>query len=218
MQVFQTMTIRGPFEKLRRMPDEIEKRLGGGWSRDRSRESKLNKSSISVDLYCFHCEEAPNREAADLSLSVSRDPNQLRVSNIVPSDVSELPYAQYNAILKEFAGQFAQPAAQSLGLRVEITRPDVTVEDLLPPDVVRALVDFSTQANKRSRATHPRDKARWQKFVIGAHQAHSELGSDILNDWLVQQGWPSDAASELAIEYDRGRALLDQYEMQPQHA
>jgi|SRR5450755_1082312 len=213
MQVFQAMTIWGQPEK---MPDEIEKRLTGGWSRNRSRESKLNKSSLSLELYCFHCEEAPNREAADLWLS--RDSNQLRVSNIVPSDVSELSYAQYNAILKEFAEEFALPAAQSLGLRIEITKPDVTVDDLLPPDVVQALVDFSTQANKGSRASHPRDKVRWQKFLIGAHQAHSELGSDILGDWLVQQGWPSGAARDLAIEYETGRALLKQYERQPQHA
>jgi hypothetical protein len=216
MQLFQGMSIDGQPEKLRRLPDEIEKRLTGGWSRNRPRESKMNKSSLSSELYCFHCEEAPDREAVDVWLS--RDSNQLRVSNIVPSDVSELSYAQYNAILKEFAEQFALAAAQSLGLRVEITRPDVTVEDVLPPDLVRALVDFSTHANKGSRASHPRDKARWQKFLIGAHQAHSELGSDILSDWLVQQGWPSDAASELASEYDRGRALLEQYEMQPQHA
>jgi hypothetical protein len=216
MQVFQAMTIWGPLEKLQRTPDEIEKRLTRGWSRNRSRESALNKSSLSLDLYCFHCEEAPDREAADLWLS--RDLNRLRVSNIVPSDVPEISYAHYNAILEEFAEEFARPAAEVLGLRFEITKPDVTVDELLPPDVVQALVEFSTQANKGSLASHPRDKVRWQKFLIGAHQAHSELGSDILSDWLIQQGWPESAASELATEYDRGRALLDQYEMQPQHA
>jgi hypothetical protein len=155
MQLFQGMSIDGQPEKLRRLPDEIEKRLTGGWSRNRPRESKMNKSSLSSELYCFHCEEAPDREAVDVWLS--RDSNQLRVSNIVPSDVSELSYAQYNAILKEFAEQFALAAAQSLGLRVEITRPDVTVEDVLPPDLVRALVDFSTHANKGSaRIASPR--------------------------------------------------------------
>lgn len=219
MQVFQVMSISGPPEKLQRMPDEIEGHLTPGWSRDRSLESKLNRSRHSEaepQFYCFHCEEAPNREAADLSLS--RDLKQLRVSNIVPTDVTEISYAQYNAILKEFAEQFAQPAAQSLGLSVEISKANITTRDLLPPDVIQSLVDFSRQANKSTGASHPRDKARWQKFVIGAHQAHSELGSDILSDWLVEQGWPSEAARDLAIEYERGRALLEEYERQPLHA
>jgi hypothetical protein len=122
MQLFQGMSIDGQPEKLRRLPDEIEKRLTGGWSRNRPRESKMNKSSLSSELYCFHCEEAPDREAVDVWLS--RDSNQLRVSNIVPSDVSELSYAQYNAILKEFAESSSrwQPhkawgcALRSLGL------------------------------------------------------------------------------------------------------
>lgn len=125
---------------------------------------------------------------------------------------------QYNDILREFVERFAKPAARSLGLGVEVSKPDITVKDLFPPDVVQALIDVSRQANRGSLASHPRDKARWQKFVIGAHQAQSEIGSDILGDWLLQQGWTDKAARDLAIEYERGRSLLEQYKQQPQNA
>ncbi|HUE02835.1 MAG TPA: hypothetical protein VMR62_24930 [Bryobacteraceae bacterium] len=216
MQAFQTLTISGPSEKLRRMPVEIEKLLADGWSRDGALEARLNKSSFSPEIYCFHCEESPNREAADLSLS--RNSNQLRVANIVPSGSSPLSYSQYNAILKEFAERFARPAAQGLGLAVAISRAAITVDDLLPPQVVDALKNFSDQANKKTGAANPNDRARWQEFVIGAHQAHSELDSDVLSDWLIQHGWTDTDAHDLAIEYVRGRYLLDQFERQPQHA
>jgi hypothetical protein len=243
MKVFRELSIRGPYELLQRLPDEIEGRLSGGWSRDRSREAEtrppelyklhedpgvyekgdlygeepeMYRTDAGPELYCFHCEARPNWEAADLWLSL-RNANELRVSNIIPSDVSELSYTQYNAILEEFAG-FALPAARISGLDVEMSKPDLTIRDVFPPDVRRALVWFSDNANRSSGASHPRDKERWQRFVIEAHRAHTPLATDVLNDWLIAEGWTSDAAYKLTIEYENGRALLDQNQRQLQDA
>jgi len=244
MKVLQELSIRGPYELLRRLPDEVERRLSGGWSRDRSREAETRRPSELYDfneepgifekpdlyseepqmyrtdsgpeLYCFHCEARPNREAADLWLSL-RNGNELRVSNIIPSDVSELSDTQYNAIMEEFGG-FALPAARTGGLDVVMSKPDLTIREVFPPDVRRALVWFSDNANRSSGASHPRDKERWQKFVIAAHRARAPIATDVLNDWLVHEGWTSDAAHELSIEYEDGRALLDQNRRQLQDA
>ena len=245
MKVFRDLSISGPYEVLRKLPDEIERRLSGGWSRDRSREAEtrrppelynfqeepgvyqkpdlysdepeMYRTDAGPELYCFHCDATPKREAADLWLSLGNG-NELRVSNIIPSDVPELSYTQYNAILGEFAELFALPAAKASGLEVDISKDDLTIRDVFPPDVVRALTSFSENANRSSRATHPRDKARWERFVIRAHQAHAPLASEILDTWLIDEGWPSDVAHDLSMEYEKGRALLDEYQRQLQDA
>jgi len=245
MKVFRELSIRGPYELLRGLPDEIERRLTGGWSRDRSREAATRRPSElynvreepgiyekpdlyseevdmyrtdeGPELYCFHCEARPNWDAADLWLSL-RNRNELRVSNIVPSDISELSYTQYNAILEEFAERFVLPAARANGLDALMSKPDLTIREVFPPDVQRALVWFSDNANRSSGASHPRDKERWQKFVIAAHRANAPLATDVLNDWLIHEGWTSDAAHELSIEYENGRSLLDQNQRQLQDA
>src|SRR6185437_2583595 len=221
MRVFQTLTVRGRPDKLRRLPDEIEHRLTDGWTRNRVREAELRRNS-SAELYCFHCEadlagEEPYREAADLWIS-SSDSSELLVANIVPTAVSELSYAQYNLILSEFE-RFAKPAAEGLGLSVSISKSDLKISDLLPPDVVHALIAFSENANRMTRAGHPRDKERWETFVTGAHRAHAQLDADTLSRWLVEEGhWPREAAHDLSIEYEQGRSLLEEYERQMQNA
>jgi hypothetical protein len=218
MRVFQELSVHGPYEALRRLPDEIEHRLSGGWSRNRLREAEVRRAPSTVELYCFHCQKEQGKEAADLWMSL-RGSDELRVSNIVPSTIAELSYKQYNDILGEFAKRFAIPAAESIGLEISISYANVAIGDVFPPNVVSALKDFSENANRASLALHPLDKERWETFVIEAHRAHTPLATDILYGWLTEEGgWPREAADRLSIDYEKGRALLDEYQRQLQDA
>ncbi|MGH9614814.1 MAG: hypothetical protein ACRD4P_17250 [Bryobacteraceae bacterium] len=217
MKVFQSLTIRGLDDKLRRLPDEIGERLTRGWSRNRRREAEVRQWKSSMELYCFHCDAEPPREAADLWIS-SSDLSELRISNIVPTAISKLSYSQYNTIFNEFAERFAMPAAEHMGLTVTVSKPDLALDDLLPPDTFRALVDFSENANRMTLASHPMDRERWESFVTGAHRAHAPLDADTLSRWLIESGWPGKAAHELSMEYEQGRSLLEKYERQLQNA
>src|SRR5258708_39895432 len=100
MRILQELVISGPSDRLAVLPDEIEKRLDNGWSRNRTRNIERRRNAL-VELFCFHCEPAPRRKAADLWLLLSE--GQLRVSNIVPSSVNSMSYGEYNRILTEFA-------------------------------------------------------------------------------------------------------------------
>ena len=76
-----------------------------------------------------------------------------------------------------------------------------------------ALRRFNALANKSTGASHPYDRQRWFDFVIQTHTDRSELDPDLLHRWLIEsEDWPEDQASDLAIEYERSRALLARFE------
>jgi hypothetical protein len=86
------------------------------------------------------------------------------------------------------------------------------IEDKLSQSAFDALTRFSALANKSTGASHPYDRQRWFDFVIQAHLESSDLDSDFLERWLIEsEDWPQDQASDLAIEYDRSRALLARF-------
>ncbi len=216
MRAHQELTIFGPTEELKALPGVIETRLSDGWSRNRAQEADLRPNS-TADLYCFHRDTKPPRPAADLWLSLND--GELRVSNIVPSYGRYLSYGDYNEILNEFADKYLFPAARDLGLRVLLTGANLDIRALLSPSVAEALVEFSRNANKMTRASHPRDKERWESFVIAAHRAGAELDSATLRRWLIEEEhWPPDAADDLSIEYDQARSILEEYDRRTQSA
>jgi hypothetical protein len=48
-----------------------------------------------------------------------------------------------NSILHKFARTYSEPLARELGLSVVLTDADIRIQDLLPPDVANALIQFS---------------------------------------------------------------------------
>jgi hypothetical protein len=140
-------------------------------------------------------------------------PGQVYVPNIVPEEKHELSKAEYNQVLTAFHEDVLKPAlaqwAQPHGL--DITKPVVHLDDLLPADLAKSLRAFSNSANKS--ALHPLDQARWRKFLIHSHKKGHEISSDLLKDILVEElSWPDEAAWRLASRYQDGIELLDEYD------
>jgi hypothetical protein len=71
-----------------------------------------------------------------------------------------------------------------------------------------ALRRFSILANHGTGSAHPLDRERWFAFLLHCHQDRCELDTDMLQRWLMEQGWTFERASDLAIEYEFGRGLL----------
>ena len=96
---------------------------------------------------------------------------------------------------------------------VELSGSTEQIEDKLSLSAFEALTRFSALANQSTGASHPKDRQRWFDFVIQAHMERSELDSDFLERWLIEsEDWPQAQASDLAIEYERSRALLARFE------
>ncbi|MGA2739659.1 MAG: hypothetical protein ABSG65_19745 [Bryobacteraceae bacterium] len=133
------------------------------------------------------------------------------MSNVLANEFSSLTYDQYNAIVQEFHDRFALPAASATGVQVELGTADPQIEDFLSAPTARLLRSFSGCANRS--ILHPLDRERWNEFLTAAHREDAPLSASMLQRWLIEEeGWPEDEASNLAIEYEQARGLLEVYE------
>ena len=217
MKVFQDLSI-GPLsaEQERRLIELLESRLVDGWQRDKEREEELRRSSPSKTYwYCFVCSKKENRQHAGLFLAPrgKADPHRLYVSNIVPRDISELDYDQYNRILDEFHARFLASTARELGIPAELSAPVISIDKVLSAEAFQFLKSFSHLANKSTSSSHPNDRQRWFDFLIFVHRCGEHPDESLIERWLVEEErWREDEAAKLMIEYEFARGLLDQYD------
>ncbi|MBI4902813.1 MAG: hypothetical protein HY820_04210 [Acidobacteria bacterium] len=210
MKVFQDLTVRGGRTALEAFLIAMEERLDGGWRRDLVREAETRSSMLR--MRCYRCDAGANRGAISLWLSTHSD-GHLYVSNILAEDRQPLSYDQYNAILQDFYARFALPAATSSGAVVELGKPDYQIDDFLSPAAASALREFSALANRS--LLHPFDRRRWNEFLILAHREETNISSDMLMRWLVEEEhWPDYRASNIVTEFENARGLLEAYESQ----
>ena len=62
MKVYQDLYIRGAAEALEEFIMELDATLDSGWSRDRVRESEVNRKALGR-MYCYACTATPSRPA-----------------------------------------------------------------------------------------------------------------------------------------------------------
>lgn len=211
MKIFQDLTIKGEFSALEHFVREIEVSLKENWSRNRAMEEQV-KPLDSSPTWCFAFAGRGEEPAAFLWLAY-REPDELYVPNIVPAGTERLSHDQYNRVVQEFYKAFVKEAARKTGVRADLGREKVELDELLSEKTAQALRRFSTLANKSTGSSHPRDRMRWEEFLISAHLEESRLAPDELKRWLVEeQQWPSDKASDLAVEYEEAMSLLKAYD------
>ena len=209
MNVYRELVFRGNRLALDRFISDLEQRLTDGWTRYHSRESEVRRAVLGA-MYCFSCTAAGQRPASELWVATQAD-GALYVSNVLANEYSSLSYDQYNAIVQEFHARFALPAASATGVKVELAKADPQIEDFLSERAARLLRSFSTGANRS--ILHPLDRERWNEFLTAAHREGAPLSATMLQRWLVEEeSWPEDEASNLAIEYEQARGLLEVYE------
>lgn len=134
------------------------------------------------------------------------------VTNIVPLEMGSLDEAGYNGVLGDFMAKVVRPASRRSDFRIEAGAAEQTIDDWLPQPAAASLRRFSAMANRTTGTAHPSDRGRWQAFLIAVHGARVSLAPDLLERWLVDDGWTEDRAGRLAIEYESGLALLAAYD------
>lgn len=132
------------------------------------------------------------------------DRGDLRVSNIVPTQGHSLGKHNYNAIASEFFEHLARPAADALNLKSTLTSDWVDVADELGPDLFQALL----AAALFKPGTHPNDRERWMRFVVGAFRSGLDVNIEHLQRWLDADGFDSERVYELTAEFEFGLQLL----------
>jgi hypothetical protein len=209
MKVFRDLYLTGSPDQIRATVAEIERSLSDRWRRDLESERRLKEGAINGrDAYCFARTARASEPAAALFL-MEQDDGSLSVTNIIPREVGELSYDQYNAVIKEFHDRFAQPAAKKTGAVVALTADEKGIDSWLSTHAAKTLQSFSSLANKSTGSGHPLDRERWFAFLLAAHDERSELDCTTLRRWLVEsERWSELAAMDLAVEYEFGRELL----------
>jgi hypothetical protein len=98
---------------------------------------------------------------------------------------------------------------------VTVTEPvtDVGPEHFLTETAARLLHAFSLMANKSTGAAHPRDRQRWNEFVVAAHRDGCDVGASDLQQLLIEnEGWSEEKAVELSLLFEHEISLLNVYD------
>ena len=135
--------------------------------------------------------------------------SSLETFNIIPSISNRLSKEEYNFLLNEFVNVFITKTAADYHAEVSLTKPIMDLMDYVDRDVYDALVLFSEMANKSTGHSHPCDERRWCDFILLSASKKRRLSVDYLEGWLMDNGWPSDVANELGLDYEYGLILLD---------
>ncbi len=190
--------------------DRIEHLLDKGWIRDHDKEKWASETGDGI-FYIFVCDQKDDRSAALLAFA-TRSTNAVYVSNIVPNQISQLDYDQYNFILTEFHDLFVRPSAKEMGISVKMTAESQTLEDWISKSTADKLRRFSALANKSTGSSHPHDEDRWYEFLVSEVLNHDDIDSLRLRRWLVEEGdWSDDIADKLTSQFVEGIDLLKFY-------
>lgn len=211
LEVFQDLVLQGPDVARAALRAALIARAIGPWRHAQDREQHLAKLAGEAEVLAF--ERAGGDGVDAVGLVLWENEGGYEVTNIVPLETGELGPRRYNQALQDFVEHIAREAAAEAGFSVHLTPARQGMTDWLPPDAADALKRFSGAANKATGSSHPMDRKRWLAFLIAVHGSGGILDADRLVRWLVEaEGWSDDIAHELAIQYEFGLALLDEYD------
>lgn len=202
---YREVCVRGAADRYEDVVLSIEQRLTPPWSNATHRESDSELGGVDRRLFE---RAAIGPRPAVLLLLMLRDSGDISIPNIVPLEVGQISMDEYNATIEEFVSELLRPAADELGLEIEITGDVVDLADELDPVAFEALRHFSAAANKSSGASHPIDQDRWMRFICSAFRSNPSLSHRHLERWLVADGWSEEQAFDLLLEFDFAMRLL----------
>jgi hypothetical protein len=212
MQIFSDMTFSGAPAALERLLQEFDKatRLGD-WIRDTVAEADiapLLSTGENVRAY----RNSPTAAAPHSVLWLGISPDKWEVTNIVPLGNDAIPPAEYTKLLVSFRSAIA-PLARAVDVTVTEPVTDVGPEHFLTETAARLLHAFSLMANKSTGAAHPRDRQRWNEFVVAAHRDGCDVGASDLQQLLIEnEGWSEEKAVELSLLFEHEISLLNVYD------
>jgi len=202
LEEFQDFEITGPPDAMARLRETIAAQLAPPWSE--VPEERRRKVDEGMEFLAY--DRAGDDLAPDAGVFLMRFGNAFRVTNIVPAKNGSLGIVLYNRILEDFVDRVAKPVSERLGLTMDLSSPDISMEDSLGDEPARRLKLFSAAANMSSGSSHPLDRARWYDFILSS--SDRRIDSGILGRWLQTLGWDEDSAHRLVSEFEFGHGLI----------
>lgn len=187
--------------------EAIDRHLGNDWGR--ADDLGNIKPLLSSPAYAFKPLMDHSLPTAILFL-MKKDSDRLWVSNIIPTSKNQLSIEEYNSILSNFKETIVDPVAKELGAGVELTPATYKLEDFISSqETADNLRKFSFLANKSTGTSHPNDQKRWFDFIESARNNGEDISENDLIEFLQEDGWSEETASELAAKYLYSQELLN---------
>lgn len=213
IEVFRDLTIGSDHVPL----DEIRASLLGvetqEWGHNEEQEANLKVHASGMrqeDIIVF---EYAGDSLPKAMLTLWQREESYTVTNIVPVEVGELGVKLYNDLLVSFVTEVVDKATVQNQLVLVLSNDVRSLDTWTGAEATDALRRFSAFANKSTTNSHPKDRERWEEFVIEAHRNDDNLPVDILMQWLIEvDGWDETSANKLAIEFEQGISLLGAYD------
>lgn len=206
MKTFQNLYIDLNGHDIESFIGQLTKNCGKNWKRAFEREE--NTKYFNEKAFAFEYIGENGLPNAGLTL-FEKDQGIWYVPNIVPIESGQINVDEYNKLLIDFKESLVDPAVQNISIKVELTKDEVFLEDILGKVAADALKQFSFAANKSTGHSHPCDEKRWFKFLLAAQKSGKKLSFDILKATLIEQGWSEEYANDLASEFEYSQDLLD---------
>lgn len=206
MKTFQNLFIDLNGYDIEKFVDLLTKNCGKNWKRAVAREE--NARYFNEQAFAFDYIGENELQNAGLTL-FEKEPSVWYVPNIVPIVSGQLSIDEYNKLLIDFKETLVDSAVQNTSIKVELTKDQVFLEDILGKEAVDALKRFSSGANKSTGHAHPCDEERWFEFLLSAQKIEKKQVSEVLEATLKEQGWSEEWAHELACEFEYSEKLLD---------
>ena len=211
IEVFQDLFLVFPDERRQEICDALRQHVKAPWRYAEEKAKLLGENTVEYKKWmAFERESGDDIAASGLALLAK--PDGYEVANIVPLATHELGVSGYNDVLNDFVDRIARPASEDCEFSVKIAKRRQSITDWISQEAADALHRFSVLANKSTGSSHPSDRRRWFRFIMTVHEDQRKLDTDLLIRWLVEvENWDTEGAHELAIEYEFGLALLDEY-------
>lgn len=210
MKVYQDLTISGKSEDMQRFLDSLQEGANG-WTLNREVSSPV---TANVRDFAFTVPKKQGLKSATLYLRVNLENTTGLVTNIIPPR-GELSPEEYNRILQAFCVDVVQEKATRHNVHVTLSPDNVLLEATLSPENMELLEQFAVKANKATGSSYPSDYARWVAFIGASVRDQQILSAELLQRWLVEQGFPGDVASDLYREYQLGVDLTKHWQSLP---
>ena len=187
----------------------LDAALSAGWSRAHDAEKRASEINAGGEFFYYYCDKRENRQAAMVSI-YRKDAETLHVTNVVPTELSELNHQQYNGILQDLHDTVLRKLHKTFPAAIMLASNQLRIENLMSADAFRLLRQFSAMANKSTGSSHPMDCERWFAFLVTLRRSNHGLDTHSLLRWLVEvEQWPDEAAQDLASQFEFAMGSLD---------
>jgi len=176
------------------------------------RNGKLECGIATLPNFESFCFSRTLSDGLDSNLWLTKkDDKTLHVTNILPTEKSSLSIKEYNYLLNDFIkNSVLSDSLNVCSAEIELTNEEYQLEDLINAETAEALRVFSSLANKSTGSSHPCDRIRWYAFLLLAYkEVRDKFSPEEVMKYLIEDGWSTDFATELAIEYEFGIELLE---------